>query len=334
MKTWDVIICGAGVSGATAAAVLRRRGKSVLVLETRDHIGGNCFDYVSRGTLVSAYGPHIFHSPNEKVIEFLGEFTGWKPYDYSVSAEVEYDGDVHTVPFPYCRATARALGVESLSPDEIIDLFFRKYSKRMWGREWEDIPASVKGRVPKDTGDRPHYFPGQQALAPVSGFTAMCEKMLDGVEVILSADPRAAFDYDVDHVIWCGRLDHLVDVEPLPHRSLDIEYTVEPPRDRFETAVLNVCHGRGDVSRITKYAKLTGGQSDVCSIERPKQAALNDPAPYYPIPTAENLQEAATVRAIAAQRYPNLIPLGRLPRYSYLDIWMACAAALEVASKI
>jgi UDP-galactopyranose mutase len=142
---YDLLIVGAGLTAATLAARLKHR-KRIVVIDCRLHLGGNCFDFKSEGSFVHRYGPHIFHSPDPRITTFLAQFTQWIPYTHSVTAEVKFGDKLQYVPFPFCRQTADALS-RNLDSEEIIDVFFRGYSEKMWGVPWESLPKSIRRRV-------------------------------------------------------------------------------------------------------------------------------------------------------------------------------------------
>lgn len=336
---YDFVVVGAGISSAAFCARLKHKYK-ILVLETRDHIGGNCYDYKASGSFVHKYGPHIFHTPNKEIVEFLSNFTKWNQYVHSVTAEIDNGKELKRVPFPYSRLTEKVLG-KVLTPDEVINHFFKPYSKKMWGMDFDDLPASIKGRVPKDTADAPAYFPNQFVGSPKDGFTRMIEKMFDGVDILLGAYDTQWIHIPCEKVIYCGRLDHLnLSAESrakvygsyvgwLPYRSLDIQFKVEDWDD--DAPVVNFCHNLGKYTRKTSYAKLTGGNSRIVSYEIPHEAKFTDMTPFYPIPMQQNLETYKRLKEAVELEYPNLIPLGRLANYKYIDMDAAVAYGLKCA---
>jgi UDP-galactopyranose mutase len=204
---YDLLLVGAGITSATICARLKHKLK-ICVVDSRPHIAGNCFDYRSGKTFIHSYGPHIFHSTSQPVVDFLSDFTGWTPFEYSVTGEIEDEGQLKRVRFPYSRQTEEDLG-RKLSEPEVLDRFFRGYSKKMWGMEYDDLPGSVKGRVPKDSADTSRYFPGQFQAMPKDGYTAMIERMFDGVETILNFNSDEWTQVRANTVGFCGRLDNI-----------------------------------------------------------------------------------------------------------------------------
>jgi UDP-galactopyranose mutase len=206
----DVLVVGAGLSAAAACAVLKQKYR-VLVLETRNHLGGNCYDYKVQGTHIQRYGAHIYHNPNAELHKWVSQFTSWIELPtkrHYVEAEVFWKEGLKRCPFPYSQETIEALG-EDLSDEAIIDTFFRGYSEKQWGMPWENLPMTIRNRLPKRLGGPSDFFPGQIQALPQFGYSYMMENMFDGCEVILGNDPNdwPHFIPASGRVIYCGRLD-------------------------------------------------------------------------------------------------------------------------------
>ena len=218
----DSIIVGSGLAGAVLAeriaAVLDRR---VLLLEKRSHIGGNCYDEVGEcGVRVHRYGPHLFHTDNKKVYDYLSRFTGWQPYEHKVTAyvddkEVPIPFNFHTIEqlFPRQRADFlkrkllevyeedRKIPVLELlqSGDEelqalgafVYEKIFVNYTAKQWGKKPEEIDPAVTARVPVVTGYDDRYFTDRYQAVPEAGYTRMFEKMLDHPNITLRLDTDA-----------------------------------------------------------------------------------------------------------------------------------------------
>lgn len=335
---YDYLIVGAGITAATCAATLSPRGKRILVVDTRPHIGGNCYDYKAAGSFVHQYGPHIFHTPNPSVSMFLSKFTEWTNYSHSVCAEIVVGGTPRLVPFPYSSETEAALGA-SLDDQQIIDYFFRGYSKKMWGREWEDMPASIRNRVPKRQ-ERSNYFPNEFVGMPKDGFTSMMERMFEKVDVLLGVSQGAwqVLAKQAKEIIYTGRVDLLPGVAEheahfLKHRTLDIGMSTDA-KWIVDQPVLNLCHLGRKETRMTNIAKLTGGYSKVVLVETPREAEMLETAPFYPMTWKEEQAKHRTLLERAKRIYPNMHFLGRLATYRYLDMHQAVGAALAYCRKL
>jgi len=163
-------IIGCGLSGVTAAILLREKGHDVEIFECRDHIAGNCFDKKNDdGVTVHEYGSHIFHTNDEGVWTFLNRYTKFNNYQHRVRANTK-EGQIS---IPFSKKTAEQLG-RDLDPLEIQELLFRDYSERHWGIPWEELPKSISGRVPnkRDNHDD-RYFTDKYQGIPERGYTEM-----------------------------------------------------------------------------------------------------------------------------------------------------------------
>lgn len=298
INSFDSIVVGAGFAGAVAARELAERGgEKVLVLESRDHIGGNCYDEPDKyGILVHVYGPHIFHTNSERAYKYLSRFTEWIDYSHEVVAKV---GD-EEIPVPFNLNTLRQVfpdeadELESLlietfgegarvpilklreAEDErlqkIADYVYRniflKYTMKQWGKKPEEIDPSVSGRVPVVISHDNRYFQDKWQGMPKEGFTKLFERLLDheGITVKTGVDAGSFIntgsgDYQAftGKVIYTGLLDELFDCRygRLPYRSLRFEVECRD-EDRFQShGVVNYTVSE-DFTRISEFKHLTG----------------------------------------------------------------------------
>jgi UDP-galactopyranose mutase len=334
---YDILLVGAGMTSATICASLKHKYK-ILVVDIRDHIGGNCYDYESGGSMLHRYGPHLFHSPDEGVVEFLDQFTEWLPYTHKVSAELESG---LRVPFPYSQETSKVLG-KQLFEHEVIDMFFKPYSTKMWGVDWDKLSPVIKNRVPKNTNKTSDYFTGQFTGIPKLGYTEMIRRMFSGVDIILGAAPDAWQGIEAKKVIYCGRPDriklksnlHIGSIQGnwLSYRSLDFKFVSEEWDS--EAPVVNFCHLKVPYTRKTFLAKVLGGNSKIVTYETPKAALVGDLTPYYFYPSEENTSRHLKIRSILKEQFPNLILAGRLGTSSYLDIFQCVRLGIELAQSL
>ncbi len=221
MKTkFDVLVVGAGFSGSVAAENLAQAGYSVLVIDRREHIGGNAYDELdAHGILIHRYGPHIFHTNADRVAEYLSKFTEWLPYEHRVLAEVEG----RLLPIPINRDTINRLygldldeaGVARFLEEvrelrqpvktsedvvlnsvgrDLCDKFFRGYTKKQWGLDLSELAGNVAARIPVRTNRDDRYFTDTFQKMPKYGYTKMFENMLDrpNIKVELGVDFETA----------------------------------------------------------------------------------------------------------------------------------------------
>ena len=323
-------IVGCGLSGIVSAILLRDKGHSVEIFDIRRHIGGNCFDGLLNNVTVHQYGPHIFHTNDDEVWEFVNRYTSFNGYTHRVEANT----DLGRISIPYNKKTEEQLG-RSLTPEEIRDLVFTKYSERHWGVPWDDLPSSITNRVPgkrDDWDDR--YFTDKHQGIPVRGYTDMMNNMLSGIKVNLGVGPdewKRWMDgmYSCDKLIYTGKVDDYCDHAHghLPYRSLRFEHTVvtkdEAEFNWDKGAILNEC-GDAPYNRTSDNSVYLNEQGPETVITRdyPQQHIPGKNLAIYPMNFGEGRYIYSKYKKIA-QSQNNVLFLGRLATYKYLDMWMA-----------
>ncbi|WP_434711025.1 UDP-galactopyranose mutase [Pseudomonas sp. R1-1] len=356
---YDYLIVGAGFAGSVIAERLAEGlGRRVLLIDRRDHIAGNAYDhYDAAGVLVHRYGPHIFHTNAQRIVDYLSRFTEWRPYEHRVLARV--DGQL--VPIPINLSTLNALyglsmnSVEAeqflaeraepvatirTSEDvvvnqigrELYEKFFRGYTRKQWGLDPSALDKSVTSRVPTRTNEDDRYFTDTFQAMPLHGYTQMFERMLDQpqIDLLLSTDFKHVRDVvKYRHVIYCGPIDEYFDFQlgRLPYRSLRFEHqTLE--QERYQpVAVVNFPDPEVPYTRITEYKHLTGQTHPSTSISY--EFPCDDGDPYYPVPRPENAELYKRYRALAEQ-IPNVTFLGRLGTYKYYNMDQVVGQALAL----
>src|SRR3569832_489570 len=248
---FDYLIVGAGFAGSVLAERLATQAnKKVLIIDKRDHIGGNAYDYYnSDGILIHKYGPHIFHTNSKEVFEYLGHFTPWRSYEHKVLASV--DGQLVPIPINLSTITQlyglnlccvdveeffakRAENVDRVRTSEdvvvskvgreLYEKFFRGYTRKMWDLDPSELDASVTARVPTRTNRDDRYFTDTYQAMPLYGYTRMFENMLDhpNIKVMLNCDYREIEkDFPFAEMIYTGPVDSYFDYcyGKLPYRA-------------------------------------------------------------------------------------------------------------------
>jgi UDP-galactopyranose mutase len=358
----DVLIVGAGFSGAVVAEQLADRGLEVLVIDKRDHIGGNAHDRRdAHGVLIHPYGPHIFHTNSSRIAQYLSQFTRWRPYEHRVLAKV----DDKLVPIPINIDTVNSLyGLDldeatiqgffdrvrepreriQTSEDVVINAvgrdlyekFFRGYTRKQWGLDPSELSASVAARIPTRTNHDDRYFTDTFQQMPLDGYTRLFEQLLDhpNIRVETGVDFFAARDrIQAGHVVYTGPVDAFYDhcYGHLPYRSLRFEHEHLPATQRYQQVGTVNYPNDHDFTRITEFKHLTGQAHAGTSIVREYPQAEGDP--YYPVPRPENEFLFKRYEALALKE-PHVTFVGRLAQYRYYNMDQCVGAALKAAEYV
>ena len=355
-ESFDYIVVGAGFAGSVLAERLASQaGKRVLIIDKRDHIAGNAYDfYDAAGILVHKYGPHIFHTNSETVFNYLSRFTAWRPYEHRVLASV----DSQLVPIPINLDTVNRLyglsldaaGLEAFlaqrrevapiirtSEDivvsrvgrELYEKFFRNYTRKQWGLDPSQLDAAVAGRIPVrfDRDDR--YFADAFQAMPLEGYTRMFERMLDHPRITVRTGVEyadVARTYKRAKLVFTGPIDEFYGFRfgPLPYRSLEFKHETHD-REQFQAAPVVNFPNEHAYTRVTEFKYLTGQQHAKTSIVYEYPRADGDP--YYPVPRPENAAIYAKYKALA-ESDDRVTFCGRLANYKYFNMDQVVAQAL------
>lgn len=361
--TAHVGIAGAGFSGAVIARALAEAGHRATVFETRDHVGGNCHTQrdADTGVMVHVYGPHIFHTQHERVWEYINRFGDMRPYNHRVKATS--GGAVYALPINL--HTINQFFGETLSPTEaaaliaskgdqsivepttfedqalrfvgreLYEAFFAGYTRKQWGTDPSNLPASILQRLPVRFNYDDSYFNHPYQAIPADGYTPIVEAILDhpSIEVHLSTPlDRARLD-DFDHAIWTGPIDAFFGHEHgrLAYRTLDFEREVHTG-DVQGCPVMNYCDADVPYTRITEHKHFAPWESHEGSVTYREFSRLHEPAdiPYYPVRLVHD-KELLGRYVEFARAVGNVTFVGRLGTYRYLDMDVTIKEALEVA---
>ena len=355
---YDVLVVGAGFAGSVMAErIAAGSGRSVLVIDKRDHIAGNAFDHKDEaGILVHKYGPHIFHTNSRDILDYLSRFTRWRPYEHRVLAQV--DGVL--VPMPINRTTLNQLyGLDLAteaeaeaylasvavpvpevrsSRDQVVaqvgeDLyakFFRGYTRKQWGVDPSELDKSVAARVPARANTDDRYFTDTFQCMPAEGYTAMFAKMLDEPRItVMTGTGFADLPEGItwDHLVWTGPIDEYFGhrLGKLPYRSLRFEHETLPCEQSQPVAVVNYPDEGVPYTRITEYKHLTGQHAPLTSITREYPADEGDP--YYPVPN-DDAQAIYKRYDALARAQQDVTFVGRLATYRYYNMDQIVGQAL------
>ena len=363
-KAYDYLVVGAGFAGSVIAERLASRHDArVLVVDRRPHVGGNAYDHLDEaGVLIHQYGPHIFHTNSDEIVDYLSQFTEWRPYEHRVLAEVR--GQL--VPIPINRTTLNKLFDLDLSTDEeaaaylasraetveeirtsedvvinavgreLYELFFQGYTRKQWGIDPSGLDKAVTARIPTRTNTDDRYFGDKHQIMPKHGYTAMFNRMLDhpNIDVLLSTDYQDVVDeIDAGHLVFTGPIDEYFGFRfgKLPYRSLRFEHKIVDQGQYQPVAVVNYPDPQVPYTRITEYKHLTGQSHARTSITYEYPSAEGDP--YYPIPRAENQALFKRYEALADST-PGVTFVGRLATYRYYNMDQVVGQALATFRRL
>ncbi|MCL6285244.1 UDP-galactopyranose mutase [Ruegeria sp. 2012CJ41-6] len=358
-----VLLVGAGLSGAVIGRCLAEQGHKITIVDGRPHIGGNCHTQRDdkTGVMVHVYGPHIFHTDDEEVWNYVTSFARFQPYKHRVmttSQEAVYSLPInlHTINQFYGKTLrpdeARAF-LETQADTSITDpqsfeeqalrfvgpafyeAFFKGYTEKQWGCSPTDLPAAILKRLPVRFNYDDNYFFHRFQGMPEQGYTPMIEAILDhpGITVHLDTmfDPAAISDYD--HVFYSGPLDGYFDYRlgRLGYRTLDFERFTDQG-DYQGCAVMNYGDRDTPYTRITEHKHFSPWESHegtVCYREYSRECGPAD-IPYYPIRLVKEKALLADYVALA-EATPRITFVGRLGTYRYLDMDVTIREALDTA---
>lgn len=365
MVSRSFAIVGAGFSGATVARELAEAGHQCTVFDVRDHVAGNC--HTARhatGVMVHTYGPHIFHTQHRHVWDYINRFGDMVPYNHRVKATS--GGRVYSLPVNLL--TINQFFGKTLSPDgaqqliaeksdtsivepvsfedqalkfvgrELYEAFFYGYTKKQWGVEPRELPASILARLPVRFTYEDSYFNHPWQAIPRDGYTPIVEAILDHerIEVRLSTAFARSQANEFDHVVWTGPIDAYFGHQygRLGYRTLDFEERAHDG-DFQGCPVMNYCDEEVPFTRITEHKHFAPWESHERSVTYHEYSRLcgEDDVPYYPIRLVkekEQLQQYVS-EAIAT---PNVTFMGRLGTYRYLDMDVTIHEALDTAKRV
>ena len=364
MKHYDYLVVGAGLYGAVFAYEAKKRGKEVLVVDRRDHKGGNIYCENVNGINVHKYGAHIFHTSNKKVWEYVNQFAEFNRYTNSPVAN--YKGELYNLPFnmntfnkmwgvitPQEAAAKieeqrKEAGITepknleeqaiSLVGKDIYEKLIKGYTQKQWGRKCTELPSFIIKRLPVRLTFDNNYFNDLYQGIPMGGYNVIIDKMLDGVEVELGTDYLANKDkYEniADKIIFTGPIDEFYDYcfGPLEYRSVRFE-TEELPVENYQgNAVINYTDAETPYTRIIEHKHFEFGTqpTTVISKEYSAEWKVGD-EPYYPVNNDKNA--ALYQKYLDKSKEENKVIFGgRLGEYKYYDMDKVIESALNFVEK-
>ncbi len=375
-RRYDYLIVGAGLYGAVFAHEMKRQGRQVLVIDRRAHIAGNIYTEQVLDIQVHKYGAHIFHTSDRKIWEYVNRFAEFNHYINSPIAY--YKGELYNLPFnmnTFSRmwgvvtpAEAKARIAEqigalqitdpqnleeqalSLVGTDVYEKLVKGYTEKQWGRDCKELPAFIIKRLPLRFTYDNNYFNDRYQGIPVGGYTAMVEKMLQGIEVRTGVSYREfAVEQETadgivvsDHagntyrkVVYTGMLDEYFNYSlgHLEYRSLRFETEQMPQCDNYQgNAVVNYTEREVPYTRVIEHKHFEFGTQPGTVITREYPAEWREgDEPYYPVNDERNSALLKKYQELASGR-PHIVFGGRLGQYRYYDMDKVIAAALDAVA--
>jgi len=362
MSRYDFLIVGSGMFGSTFAQQMAERGKKILVIEKREHIGGNCYTENIEGINVHKYGPHIFHTSNEDAWTYVNRFAKFN--HFVNKPKVRYKDKIYSFPINLmtlyqlwgvktpaeAQQKLKEVAVAIDNPknleewilsqvgEEIYEIFIKGYTKKQWGKDPKDLPVSIVKKVPIRIDFNDSYYNEKYQGIPIGGYTKMFERILEGIEVKLNTDyfeGRSYWDSVAKTVVYTGKIDEYFDYKfgELEYRGLTFETKIFDG-DYQGNAVINYTEGNVPYTRIVehKHFEFQNCEETVVTWEYPDNCDRSK-IPYYPINDERNNSLYSRYRQ-EAEKQKWLIIGGRLAGYAYIDMAQTISAAMKACEKL
>lgn len=362
---YDYLIVGCGLFGAVFAQKAIEAGKSVIIIDKRSHIGGNCYTEEIEGVHVHRYGAHIFHTSDEEVWEYINRFAKFNNYIHRV--EAIYQGVPYSLPFNM-KTFERMWDVEtpeeaqeiikeqikkakvkriknledqaiSLVGTDIYNILIKGYTEKQWGKPCNKLPPEIIKRLPVRFIDDDNYFNDKYQGIPIGGYTKMIEKMIKGAVVVLDADYKDFIAKSPDiarKIIYTGPIDEFFNYKygPLEYRTLRFETQIHKQPAHMDRAVTNYTAADIPFTRIIDHKFFddsTQKDYDVVTHEYPIPYVVGKTEPYYPVNNKKN--NRLYKKYLRRNRNKNIYFKGRLGEYKYYDMDDTIRSALDFAKE-
>lgn len=363
---YDILVVGAGLSGAVVAERFASQlNKKVIIIDKRNHIGGNCYDYVDENRiLINAYGAHLFHTNHSDVWDYVQNFGEWVRWDHRVIANV--DDKLVNLPInintinKLCETSIKdesemiqwlenvQVKYETISNSEeiakskfgefIYNKLFKDYTFKQWNKYPSELDPSVLSRIPLRYNFDDRYFDDKYQFLPKAGYTKLIENILShpNISILTNADYfeiKNRINYKT--LIYTGPVDRFFEksgLEKLEYRSID--FVIERFRDMnfYQTnSVVNYPQNNVPFTRIVEYKHFLNQESAHTTIV--KEITKDSGEPYYPVPNKRNMELYEQYRKLA-ENEPNVYFIGRLANYKYFNMDEAIKNSLDFISSL
>lgn len=370
MQKYDYLIVGAGLFGATFAHLAHSQGKRCLLIDKRTHLGGNIFCEESYGITVHKYGPHIFHTSDEIIWQFVNKFTDFNRFTLNTIACNK--GRLFNLPFnmytfyqmwgvtdidkakAIIEKQRKEYGITvpsnleekaiHLVGKDVYETLIKSYSEKQWGKPCTELPASIIKRIPVRFTFDNNYFSDRYQGVPEGGYNVLIEKLLSGIECRTSCnylENRDVYDYLADRIIYTGPIDEFFDhcLGQLEYRSLRFEQKIIPKSSYQGNAIVNYTDASVPYTRIVEHKffdinnrKTLNSRHTVITKEFPIPSCKGNEQ-FYPVGDDKNMKLHKMYIMLAQKLRPDVTFSGRLGSYTYLDMDKTIRLAMDLAEQ-
>jgi UDP-galactopyranose mutase len=353
---YDYLIVGAGFFGSICAHELTKLGKKVIVIDYRNHIGGNCYSENRDNINIHVYGPHIFHTSDEEVWKWINQFAEFNNFRYTPVAN--YKGRLYALPFNMwtfyqlwgvsteqevkdiiIKQSSHIIDPTNLEEQAIklvgidtYEILIKSYTEKQWRKSAKELPKEIIKRLPVRYTFNNNYFNDKYQGIPVGGYTSIFEKLLKGIEV------RTGVDYFKDElplhkkVIYTGPIDKFYGYKHghLEYKTVDLDHKRLDMSNYQGVAAVNYTSDDVPYTRTIEHKHFENSSSDVTWVtwETPTEYIPEKTEPYYPVNDEKNMEIYKKYKK-EAENTPNVIFGGRLGEYKYYDMHQVIKSALN-----
>jgi len=360
---YDFLIVGCGLFGATFANKAKENGKKCLIIDSRNHIGGNCYTENIEGINIHKYGPHIFHTNNDEIWDYINKFTKFNNYInrpkvnfknklfsfpinlftlyqlWGVNTPEEAKNKLKEVKLKIKEPKNLEEWILSQVGEEIYYTFIYGYTKKQWGKEPKELPSFIIKRLPIRLNFDDNYFFDKYQGIPIGGYTKMIENMVDGADIILNEnyfDRKDYWDKKAKCIVYTGKIDEFFNYEygQLEYRSLRFETKKYLIKDYQGNAVINYTDYNIPYTRIIEHKHFEFKDQEYTYVTKEYPDEWNkDKTPYYPVNNDMNNEVYKKYKDLSVKE-TKVIFGGRLAEYKYYDMHQIIGSAINKFNKI
>ena len=363
-KNYDYLIVGSGFFGAVCARELTNKGYKCLIVEKRNHIGGNCYTENRDGINIHTYGPHIFHTSNEEVWKWINKYTTFN--NFTLRPVANYKGEIYSLPFNMwtfnklwnvshpnqveriIKAQSAHIGEPTNLEEQAIKLvgtdvyekLIKGYTTKQWKKDPKELPKEIIKRLPVRFTYDNNYFNDKYQGIPIGGYTQIFEKLLDGIEIELETDYLENKDYwdsQASRVIYTGPIDKYYDYVygELEYKTTTFEHKRVDNTNYQGTAVMNYTDLDIPFTRCIEHRHFENTNSEVTWItfEYPTDYKANTAEPMYPVNDTANNKIYRRYKELVDKEKSTIFG-GRLAEYKYYDMHQVIESALNTVTRI